>query len=56
MGRLVAAYQRAAARRRTGLWTLAQPHWWVDTSTVAQRRALTDRERRVWLKRQLPAA
>lgn len=54
--RLAAAYQRAAARRRTQPWTLAQPDWWVDTSTVARRRALTDRERGIWLKRQLPAA
>lgn len=30
-------------------WTLTQPHWWVDTSTVARRRALTAEERKTWL-------
>lgn len=41
LNRLVAAYQRAAdipAHRRR--WTLEQPDWWHDTSTVAARRAL----------------
>jgi hypothetical protein len=40
--RLHAAYDRAAdvpaSRRR---WTLEQPAWWVDTTTVAARRALS---------------
>jgi hypothetical protein len=54
--RLASAYQRATARRRTGAWTMAQPGWWVDTSTVAKRRALSDHEREIWLKRQRPAA
>jgi hypothetical protein len=39
--RLAAAYDRAAdipPSRRT--WTIEQPPWWTDTSTVAARRAL----------------
>lgn len=42
IGRLRAAYDRAAdkpaGRRR---WTIEQPSWWIDTTTVAARRALT---------------
>lgn len=52
--RLDAAYRRAADRRKTARrrqWTLEQPHWWVDTSTVARRRALSERDREVWLRR-----
>jgi hypothetical protein len=49
--RLASAYQRAAARRVGGGWTLIPPDWWIDTSTVARRRALSDREREVWLRR-----
>jgi hypothetical protein len=49
--RLLAAYDRAAgiptSRRR---WTLEQPHWWVDTSTVARRRALSPEQRDIWLR------
>lgn len=41
--RLAAGYERAAetpsSRRR---WTLDQPTWWVDTTTVAARRALAE--------------
>jgi hypothetical protein len=48
-GRLEAAYGRAA-RRRTQGWTLAQPAWWVDTSTVGGRRALGEEDRRRWLR------
>lgn len=48
--RLDGAYRRAAAvdrsRRR---WTLEQPEWWVDTSTVAARRRLDEHDRRIWL-------
>jgi hypothetical protein len=43
ISRLHEAYERSAAqpesRRR---WTLEQPSWWRDTSTVAVRRALDD--------------
>lgn len=51
--RLAAAYRRAAARTpsSTRAWTLEQPSWWVDTSTVERRRALTEHERRIWLRR-----
>ncbi|MBA2956029.1 hypothetical protein GON03_16950 [Nocardioides sp. MAH-18] len=50
--RLRRAYVRASTRsgqQRT--WTLERPDWWVDTSTVAHRRALTEHERVVWLRR-----
>lgn len=50
--RLGSAYRRAAGRRRTSSWTLTQPDWWVDTSTVAKRRALSPEHRARWLKRQ----
>jgi hypothetical protein len=47
--RLDAAYRRASAPS-TG-WTLEQPSWWVDTSTVAARRSLDTAARAVWLRR-----
>jgi hypothetical protein len=46
LGRLADAYARAAyqpAERRQ--WTIEQPRWWRDTTTVATRRALDDRDR-----------
>lgn len=49
--RLDEAYDRAAAvpaSRR--LWTVQQPPWWVDTSTVARRRALTEEQRARFLR------
>lgn len=50
--RLRAAYRRAAEREGvTRTWTTEQPSWWVDTSTVVRRRALTADERVVWLRR-----
>lgn len=49
--RLSAAYERARARPLTGSWTLDQPEWWVDTSTVGRRRALSPSERAIWLRR-----
>jgi hypothetical protein len=54
--RLAAAYERADQRRREHsdrAWTLEQPGWWTDTSTVARRRALDDEARRIWLRRQV---
>ncbi|MFT4286260.1 hypothetical protein [Nocardioides sp.] len=54
--RLRSAYDRASRRPRSAAWTLQQPHWWVDTSTVARRRALDEEQRRVWLRRQQVAA
>ena len=46
VARLIEAYDRAncvpASRRR---WTLEQPDWWIDTSTVESRRALDDWQR-----------
>lgn len=47
--RLANACRRAASQPSRGGWTLAQPPWWVDTSTVARRRALSDHDRRIWL-------
>ena len=41
-----AAGRQPAAERR---WTLQPPAWWVPTWTVEQRRALTARERALWL-------
>ncbi|HEY0889414.1 MAG TPA: hypothetical protein VGE38_07375 [Nocardioides sp.] len=49
--RLRSAYERAARRRTPATWTLEHPDWWVDTSRVQLRRALTDAQRSVWLKR-----
>lgn len=52
LARLDGAYRRAADRRGgTHAWTLDQPPWWVDTSTVAARRALDEEDRRRWLRR-----
>lgn len=47
--RLDAAYQRARPRGVRRGWTLDQPGWWVDTSTVARRRDLGEEDRRLWL-------
>lgn len=53
--RLNAAYQRAADRPASDRrWTLELPSWWRPTLTVEQRRALSDRDRAIWLRRQLP--
>lgn len=49
--RLRSAYERASRRTDSPRWTLDQPRWWVDTSTVARRRALTEDQRAVWLRR-----
>ncbi|MEP9361920.1 hypothetical protein ABLE68_03070 [Nocardioides sp. CN2-186] len=52
LARLRGAYRRAAAR--TGAprsWTVEQPDWWVDTSSVAARRTLSAEERAIWLRR-----
>lgn len=50
--RLHAGYRRAGERSEEPTWTLDQPDWWVDTSTVARRRALDDADRARWLRRQ----
>ncbi len=50
--RLDNAYRRAAARPLTTNWTLDLPSSWVDTSTVAKRRALDESQRELWLRRQ----
>jgi hypothetical protein len=47
--RLAAAYRRARGRSVGRCWTLEQPAWWVDTSTVESRRALDDATRQRWL-------
>jgi hypothetical protein len=49
--RLRAAYAAAAARPSADRrWTTDLPPWWVPTFTVAQRRALSPRERAIWLR------
>lgn len=48
--RLDGALARAAQRVGPRLWTLAQPAAWVDTSTVARRRALTAAQAQRWLR------
>ncbi|NYD57520.1 hypothetical protein BKA08_001758 [Nocardioides marinisabuli] len=52
LDRLRDAYRRAAQQPVAARgWTLQQPHWWRDTSTVARRRALVGVERDLWLAR-----
>ncbi|WP_323791694.1 hypothetical protein [Nocardioides sp.] len=50
VGRLHTAYRHAErhpVEDRT--WTIEQPHWWTDASTVAARRAMTADQRRRFL-------
>ena len=47
-GRLQAAARRA--RPRGGLWTVRPPPWWTPTTTVSRRRALSDLEKRRYLR------
>ena len=55
--RLHDAYARAARTPVSErLWTIEQPSWWIDTSTVARRRALTEAQRRVALSWRRTAA
>ncbi|WP_310530337.1 hypothetical protein [Nocardioides sp.] len=55
--RLHDAYARAARLPVSErLWTIQQPSWWIDTSTVARRRALTEAQRRVALSWRRTAA
>jgi hypothetical protein len=50
--RIRSAYARAAHRVISDrAWTIEQPYWWIPTDTVARRRALSGRERQVWLSR-----
>lgn len=52
--RIRSAYARAARRPASDRrWTIETPAWWVRTDTVARRRALSDAERRTWLRRQV---
>ena len=54
--RLRDAYAQVAARPASARrWTLELPDWWVPTFTVAQRRALTEEERRIWLRYRQPS-
>ena len=55
--RLHDAYARAS-RLPAGerAWTIEQPAWWTDTSTVARRRALSEHQRAVALRWQRTAA
>jgi hypothetical protein len=55
--RLDDAYARAARLPVSErLWTIKQPSWWIDTSTVARRRALTEAQRQVALNWRRTAA
>ena len=47
--RLTSALARAERATGPRRWTLDQPDWWVDTSTVERRRALQGVEREIWL-------
>ena len=48
--RLGAAYARAGRRRTARTWTITPPQWWISTTTVAARRALTPEQRVKLLK------
>ncbi len=55
--RLHDAYARADRLAVTErLWTIEQPSWWIDTSTVSRRRALTRPQQRVALNWRRTAA
>ena len=55
--RLHDAYARAARTPASDrLWTIEQPNWWIDTSTVGRRRALTEHQRLVALNWRRTAA
>ncbi|GAA4820524.1 hypothetical protein ACFQ0K_13940 [Nocardioides caeni] len=51
--RLEGAYARSRGPGPRS-WTIEQPGWWVDTSTVALRRALTVEQRERWLRHRRP--
>ncbi len=49
--RLREAYHRATSRPASErAWTLELPQWWIPTFTVAQRRALDEHQRALWLR------
>ena len=48
--RLIAGQQRALSRNGPRGWSLDPPQWWTPTGTVAQRRALADRDRERYLR------
>jgi hypothetical protein len=51
LARLRAAYAAAEAKPASERqWTLELPPWWVPTFTVEQRRALSPRDRDIWLR------
>jgi hypothetical protein len=52
LGRLRAAYERTSQAPEAWSWTVEPPPTWVDTSTVALRRALSPDLRARWLRRQ----
>lgn len=51
--RIHAAARRA--RRSGGSWTVEPPPWWTPTTTVARRRALSERDRRRYLRYRMAA-
>lgn len=51
VSRLHAAYSRALwLPEEQRAWTISPPAWWVETTTVAQRRALTQTQRQRFLR------
>ena len=52
--RVMSAYAAAVRRAGDRRWTLDLPQWWVPTFTVAQRRALSGRDRQIWLRHRRP--
>ena len=49
VARLESAARRARARTGPREWTLEPPPWWTSTQTVAERRALDERQRERYL-------
>ncbi len=55
VARIHSAARRARARSAVPGWTLTPPAWWTSTETVAQRRSLSESQRRRYLRYRLAA-
>ena len=54
--RMIAARKRALwLPESVRAWTIVPPRWWIPTTTVAQRRALSEGDRQRWLRLRLRA-
>lgn len=54
--RMIAARRRALwLPESVRAWTIVPPPWWIPTTTVAQRRALSEGDRQRWLRLRLRA-